>query len=198
MAKLISLLFHPFSFFLLGVLIFFNSSTFINFSYSNELKVMVYLVILVNTMIIPVAFAWYLLSKGHIQTIMMENVEDRKLMYFFTLLLYLITLFILSGFSVPGHIYKFGLAATITTGVLFILTFAKVKLSAHMAALGGLTGALIMLSLILNTDFLNLICVVFLLSGIVATSRLRLNAHKEFEIYWGFLLGFLSQVLIFS
>lgn len=159
---------------------------------------MVYLVLVVNTMLVPVLFAWYLTSKGYVSSIMMDDVNDRKLMYFFTFLLYLITLFVLSGFSVPSAIYKYAFGGTLTIGILFILALFRKKVSAHLSALGGLAGAMIMLSIRLHTDFLALICVVFILSGIVAMSRLTLKAHSEKEVYVGFIIGLLSQILIFS
>ena len=159
---------------------------------------MVYLVLLVNTMIVPVLFAWFLFSKGYVTSILMDDVNDRKLIYFFTFLLYLITLFVLSGFNVPSAIYKYAFGATLTVGILFVFALIKKKLSAHLSALGGLAGAMAMLSIKLHTDFMALVCVVILLAGIVAMARIHLKAHSESEVYWGFLTGFVAQVLIFT
>jgi hypothetical protein len=198
MSRIITLLFHPFSFLFLGVLILFNTNTYINFSYPDSLKLMVYLVLFVNTMILPVVFAWYLASKGHITSIAMDDISDRKLIYFFSFILYLATLFVLSGFNVPGVIYKYAFGATLTVGCMFVFALARKKLSAHLSALGGLCGALIMISIKIHTDFLALICVLVLLSGIVGMARIQLNAHKENEIYWGFLIGFFAQIFVFN
>ena len=159
---------------------------------------MVYLVLFVNTMVIPVAFAWYMSSKGLISSIEMDDIADRKLMYFFTFLLYLVTLFVLSGFNVPSYVYKYAFGATLTVGVLFVFALVRKKLSAHLSAIGGMAGALVMISIKLHTDFLTLICVMILLGGLVGMSRLKLKAHREHEIYWGFLIGFFSQIFIFN
>ena len=67
-----------------------------------------------------------------------------------------------------------------------------------MAAIGGLIGVLVMKSNELNTDFLSLIFVLLILGGIVGMSRMMVKAHKENELYWGFLIGMCSQFLIFS
>ena len=156
------------------------------------------MVLFVNTMVLPVVFAWYLLSKGHIKSIAMAEISDRKLMYFSTFILYLMTLFVLRGFEVPPYVYKYAFGATLTVGILFVFALVSKKLSAHLAGLGGLAGAIVMISIKSQTDFLAFICVLILFAGIVGMSRLILNAHKENEIYFGFLLGFFSQVLIFS
>ena len=83
-------------------------------------------------------------------------------------------------------------------GSLFVFALVRKKLSAHLTGIGGLVGTLVMLSIKLHTDFLALICVLIVLSGIIGMSRIKLEAHNENEVYLGFLLGFFSQVFIFS
>ncbi|HAW52144.1 MAG TPA: hypothetical protein DCX54_07435 [Flavobacteriales bacterium] len=198
MFKLISFLFHPFSFLLLGTFILFNTHTYINFSYSNELKLLVYAVIFLNTMLLPVLISWYWSKKGRISSILMEQIADRKKIYLITFGFYLATLFVLSSFGVPVVIYKYALGAGLTVGALFILAMLNKKLSAHLSAIGGLCGALVMLSFRLQTDLLTLIAVFVILAGIIATARIQVKAHNESEVYLGFLLGFFTQVFIFS
>jgi len=198
MFKLISFLFHPFSFLLLGTFILFNTHTYINFSYSDELKLLVYAVIFLNTMLLPVLISWYWSKKGRISSILMEQIADRKKIYLITFGFYLATLFVLSSFGVPVVIYKYALGAGLTVGALFILALLNKKISAHLSAIGGLCGALVMLSFRLQTDMLTLIAVFVLLAGIIATARIQVKAHNEIEVYLGFLLGFFTQVFIFS
>lgn len=198
MYKLISLFLHPFSFLLVGILILFNTNTFLNFSFSTDLKFLVYAIVFINTMVLPVTFAWYLSNRGHIKSILFDDVSDRKIIYFISFIFYLATLFVLSGFDVPGAVYKYAFGATMTVGALFVLALVRKKLSAHLAALGGLVGALSMLSIRLHTDFMILIYALVILSGVVGVARIQVGAHREHEVYWGFLLGFFSQVLIFN
>ena len=198
MFKLISFLFHPFSFLLLGTFILFNTSTYINFSYSNELKLLVYAVIFLNTMVLPVIIAWYMSKKGSISSILMDKLTDRKKIYLITFGFYVTTLFVLSNFGIPAVIYKYIFGASLTVAVLFVLAMLGKKLSAHLSAIGGLCGAMVMISLRLQTDLLTLIAVFILLGGLIGMARIQVNAHKEYEVYWGFLLGFFTQVFIFS
>ena len=170
---IISAITHPFSLLLVGVFIVFKTNTYINFSYPDELKLIVYSMIAINTMALPVFFAWYLTAKGHVKSIAMDDITDRKLMYFFTFLLYIITQFILSTLEVPAVVYKFSFGATLTIGMLFVFALFRQKISAHMSGLGGLVGFL-------------------------AMARMKMKAHREREIYIGFLLGFFSQVFLFS
>ena len=148
-------------------------------------------------MVLPVLFAWYLAKNGYVSSILMDNLRDRKIIYIITFVFYLATLFVLSGFEVPSPIYKYAFGSTMTVGVLFVLALVKKKLSAHLAALGGMVGALSMLSIRLHTDFMALIYSLVFLAGIVAIARIEVGAHKENEIYWGFLLGFFAQIFIY-
>jgi len=191
-------MFHPFSFLLLGTLILFNTHTYVNFSYTNDFKTIVYIVIFINTMILPAIIVWYLSKRGIIDSIYLEKTSDRKIVYVINFCFYLVALFLLSSLNAPSVIYKLAFGSTLIIGLLFVFVLMNRKYSAHLAAFGGLTGALVMLSIKLNTDFLALISVVVILGGVVGMSRMMVKAHKENEIYWGFLIGFFAQVLIFS
>jgi hypothetical protein len=159
---------------------------------------LVYGVIFLNTMLLPVIIAWYWSKKGRISSILMEQIADRKKIYLITFGFYLATLFVLSSFGVPTIVYKYTLGAGLTVGALFIFALLNKKLSAHLAAVGGLCGALVMLSFRLQTDLLTLIAVFILLAGVIGSARIQVKAHNESEVYLGFLLGFCTQVFIFS
>ena len=197
MSKLLSFLFHPFYFVLLGIFIFFNTNTYINFGYSRDLKLFIYAVVFLNTMLLPTLIGAYLNNRGQITSIHLDTIRDRKIMYVITFAFYVATLFVLTSFNVPTVVYRFALGASLTVAALFVLALFNKKVSAHMSAIGGICGSLVMLTVRLQTDFLNLIFVFFLLAGIVGAARIEVGAHREREVYLGFLLGFLAQVFIF-
>ena len=128
----------------------------------------------------------------------MDEIADRKKIYVITFGFYLATLFVLSSFGIPVVIYKYIFGASLTVAALFIFALLNKKLSAHLSAIGGICGALVMLSFRLQTDLLTLIAVFIILGGLIGTARIQVKAHKEYEVYWGFLLGFFTQVFIFS
>jgi membrane-associated phospholipid phosphatase len=74
--------------------------------------------------------------------------------------------------------------------ILFVLLFNNFfKISAHLAALGSLFMYLYMFSYRLQMDLLWWILGILLISGVVAVSRLVLNAHTKLQVYSGFFLG---------
>jgi hypothetical protein len=82
---------------------------------------------------------------------------------------------------------------------ILLVTFIniKYKISAHMAGIGGLLGALISLSYLLKFDMTYYYIGIVLVAGILASSRLKLNEHKPSQLYTGFTLGLLVQVGLF-
>jgi len=66
-----------------------------------------------------------------------------------------------------------------------------------MVGIGGLIGSLIVVSYVLQYNSILQISVLIILAGLIATSRLYLEAHKPKQIYSGFFLGLLTQIGVF-
>ena len=71
------------------------------------------------------------------------------------------------------------------------------KISAHMVGIGGLLGIMITISSRLQINLHYLLIALVLIAGLVAFSRLKLNEHNSAQIYCGFLLGLVIQVVLF-
>jgi hypothetical protein len=76
-----------------------------------------------------------------------------------------------------------------------VLIFFKFKTSLHMLGMGSYLMFLIALSIHFEVNIIIAISLFTLLTGIVATARLYLNAHTRAEVLIGFLIGFGSQLL---
>ena len=92
--------------------------------------------------------------------------------------------------------YLFLLGATFLIIIALLITFYW-KISVHMIGIGGMLGALIGISFRINVDFVILIALTVLCSGIVGFARLKLNTHKPLQIYTGFLSGVIIMLLVF-
>jgi membrane-associated phospholipid phosphatase len=66
-----------------------------------------------------------------------------------------------------------------------------------MTAWGGLLGTLTGFSMRFDYNISIIIFSLILLSGIIASSRLKLNAHTPFQVYSGFTLGFGGMISLF-
>jgi len=169
-AKIISIIFHPLIIPVYGLILFFNTNTYLNFAIPSELKQAILLLVGISTFIIPTLITLLLLNKGFIKNLEMETTKERIIPYSF----------------------KFIIGAALSVLLAFIINF-KWKISAHAIGVGGLIGALIFSSIILETNLILFVVFAFLASGLVISARLVLKSHTPIQVYAGFLLGVLCQ-----
>ena len=128
----------------------------------------------------------------------LHTIEDRKFP-----ILFMFVLFILLGNRllvtdiVNLLAYSFyGCALALI--LVYIGFFAKLKISLHALSISGLIGFICVLSFEYKLNLLVLLVILFLLFGLISISRLKLKAHDTIEIYFGFLIGFISQLAVYS
>jgi membrane-associated phospholipid phosphatase len=88
------------------------------------------------------------------------------------------------------------LISSVLTIVILLFITIRWKISAHMTAIGGLTGIFLALSLRLNVNGSLLLCGLLLVAGMVGTSRILLGKHNPIQVYAGFLVGLVVNFLI--
>jgi len=195
-AKILSILFHPLLFPTFGILILFNSGSILEFL-PYQAKKIVFLVVAVITIVLPLTFVPFFIFQKIIKNVQMENNRERLIPFFVTSVLYIFGYYLLVRLGAPTTISNFILVAASTVVILFLLSF-KWKISAHMMALGGLTGALIAVSFNLSVNLEYFIITSVFMSGLIGYSRLKLNSHKPYQIYTGWLTGaFIALVILF-
>ncbi|AMC11628.1 hypothetical protein Lupro_10280 [Lutibacter profundi] len=127
----------------------------------------------------------------------METIEERK---FPTLLFISICIFLgywLFKSSIVNilSLFYFGYGLGLIISYLFL--YLKFKISLHTAAIGGLIGFLICFSYYYKINLIVILSILFIISGLIATSRLRLQVHNPREVYLGYIFGILSQFIVF-
>ncbi len=143
----------------------------------------------------------------------MEDREERIGPLIITGIFYLwLFVNIKSNPSIPDAFVAFTLGATIGVFAAFFMNnFTKVSL--HAIGVGGLLSGILMICSLFSYDsfFLNLgvfgeylvrtdllVILAIVVAGLVGTSRLLLKAHNEQDLYGGFVIGILSQLIAFN
>lgn len=193
-AKVISYSFQPLLMPTIGLLIFFNSNSYINYAIPKELKDAALVLVAMSTFVVPVIITLLLLNRGYITNLEMPTRKERILPYGFTIVFYIFTIYMLKQAPIPPLVFDFMIGAVASVLFAFLINL-KWKISAHMTGIGGLVGALISTSFLLEVDLLSYIILVFFIAGLIATSRLVLNAHTPWQLIAGFLLGIFCQVI---
>ncbi len=162
-----------------------------------------------QTVLIPGAGVMLLKPLGFIQSIEMEDKQERIVPYIILGIFYL-WLFknLMSLGQTPALFNQFVLGATIG---LFLVFFFNIftKISAHAAGMGGLVAAGIFTATewagssgnipffggTVSVSINFLLAAMILLAGLVGVSRLSLGAHTPQDLYRGYLAGIFSQVV---
>ncbi len=186
-------MFHPLFIPLFTVLCFFYIDE--NYLVLME-KVLVILQVTIITVLIPIAFFFLLRTLGKIDTIMASEVSQRR----WPLAMQIVLLFLLLQQSITvdhvPELYFFFVGAILTSTIALICTFLKFKLSLHLAAIGAAVFFIVGLGIHNQYDLTGLVALLFVITGIVASSRLSMEAHSPAELAAGFLAGIAPQMAL--
>ena len=147
-----------------------------------------------STYIIPILLLFILKRFKMITSYHIESIAERKFPVLFMIVLFiLLGKFLLLTQVVNLLAYSF-FACALALLFVYILFFMRIKVSLHTLSIAGLIGFMCIISYNYELNLLIPIIGLFLLFGIIATARLKLEAHVAKEVYLGFFIGFLSQL----
>jgi membrane-associated phospholipid phosphatase len=187
---LISILFHPMFMPVYGLLILFNSGTFVSYI-PYDAKKYIFLIVLICTVLLPASFIPFYLFRKIINNIHMSTNKERIIPLIIHCLFFYLAYVFLNKLHIPAVLISYMLACAITVFLALLVTI-KWKISLHMVGIGGLIGTVIIFSIRLGIDLKTIWMILILFAGLTGYSRLASNSHNPSQIYAGFLLGFLS------
>ena len=187
-ARFLSWLLHPVLMPTYALLLFYSQDVYFVLILPQKLKIALLVMVFINTALLPSLIIWFMARRQLISSIQLENRSEGILPYDFTALAYFTTFFLLRNQDLPP-VYQ----RLILGGAALIIFAAGIslfwKISAHMLALGGMTGAFLVMFL---TGFLTtpgLFLLMVLLSGLGGFARLSLKMHNPAQVYAGFVAG---------
>ncbi|MBX6380550.1 hypothetical protein BXY57_0100 [Thermoflavifilum aggregans] len=151
--------------------------------------------ICVNTLILPLGTLLLLKATGFVQSIQLHSRQERIVPYMAIMIFYWWVYRVFAFDQAFPQVLKPFLLGNFIAIILVFLCNIFFKISAHATAAGSILAVMILLS---RDPYLNPALPVMgavLLSGLVLTSRLILNAHQPLEVYTGYAAGFISQML---
>ena len=186
-ARIVSMLFTPFYLPIVGLTVLFSFSYLNIFPllYKLEVLLMTYLfTILLPTLLIHVYrryHGWSLIELGHR--------ERRIVPYVISILCYFVCVYIMDRVHMPHF-----MGSIIMAGLLVQMVCALInvwwKISTHTAAIGGVGGSLFAFAEYLNFNPVWWLCVIFIVAGLLGTSRMILRQHSLGQVVGGFWVGF--------
>jgi len=151
------------------------------------------IVIFVFTFLLPLFTIIGLKVFGFAEGLHLPQRKQRFVPFLFSILYYTAAYsFLASIQGLPVFLLHMMLSGIVllVTALLFTLWF---QISIHTLCMGSLVGLLCHLALFYEAQVFPVLIASVVLSGLVAFSRLVLNAHKPYQVYSGFLVGLAVQ-----
>ena len=186
-ARLLSVLFTPFWLPIAGLVVLFLFSYLSIFPlyYKVQVLIMVYLV----TILLPTAMirlyrryqGWSLIELG--------QRERRMVPYVISIGCYFACVYMMQRLHMPHFMGNIVVAALFVQMMCAMINLWW-KVSEHTAAIGGMGGALFAFAEYLNFNPVWWMCLIFIVAGMVGTSRMILRQHTLGQVAGGFWIGF--------
>lgn len=188
-ARVMSIVFTPFYLPLVGLIALFT------FSYMAMMpwryKLLVLALVYVFTILLPTVLihvyrryqGWTLIELG--------AKERRMVPYILSILCYFSCYYLMNVLHFPYFMSRILMAALLIQ-VICALINVWWKISTHTAAIGGVAGALMAFAIIFDFNPVWWLCVVFLIAGLLGTSRIILRQHSLLQVCAGFVVGAVS------
>jgi len=189
LAKIISLVFHPVFIPLYGLIILMSAPTFLGYL-PLEIKKILFIVVLVNNVLIPLALLPLYRLRNLISSYTIEDRRERIIPLLTASILHCTTSFIVFNYQIPFFLKSFIFATSVLSIVVSMINFWW-KISIHAVGAGALTATVVVLSMKMYTPLTSYLISVIIVGGLILSSRLKLNSHNPAQVWLGFLIGLL-------
>jgi len=154
------------------------------------------LIVFINTIILPVSLIWMLKRQKIIQSMSLHRREERIYPFFITAVFYFTTWYVFKSIQVLPF-----LSLIFIISMVLVMAAATIsllwKISIHSMSMGAISMAVLYLTLAHYIPSPWPVYTLIFLSGWVAFSRLKLQAHTAAQVYGGYLLGGLLTAFVF-
>ena len=191
-ARVVSLVFTPFYLPIVGLIALFTLSYLRQMPWPFKLQVLI-LVYLFTVLLPTVLIHLYRRYQGW-TLIQLGNKERRMVPYVISILCYFACAYWMDFMHIPHFM------SNIVTAALFIQIVCALinvwwKISTHTAAIGGVAGALFVFAEVFAFNPVWWLCLVFIVAGILGTSRMILRQHTLLQVLAGFLVGIVCAII---
>ena len=186
-SNLISCLFHPLLMVTYGILL---ALTFTYLAiYPPMMKAWLATGAFLSTAIIPGAFILLMIKNGAAVDMELSDRHERAVPYLIFISSILICAFYMYKMMLPFWFVSLLLGACVALIIALVINFFW-KISAHMLGIGGLLGGIMGIAQIHMMNPYWAFIIVFIIAGLLGTSRIFLRKHTPMQVYAGFCLGF--------
>lgn len=192
---LLSYILHPMFIPLISVLLVYNIPFLLPATFTYKSKWLILFIVAVFTVIIPLLSSFILLKIKMIDSLTMSKREHRNIPLLIVSSSYLAMLYFMKLLGTPPAVLYILYTAlfALLIGLLVNLFY---KISLHTLGWGAMASSFAGLMTETGFNMIIIIIGVIAIAGVVGYARLKEKAHSAVQVYSGFLLGFLSILLL--
>ena len=194
-AKVVSVIFYPLLIPLYGLIIIFTAPTVFWYYIPLKAKLLLFVIFLFDNLLVPMLLMPFFRYRNLISSWTLSGKNERTLPLMTVSLWYAITSYILFRLEIPVFFKAYAYSLTMVS--IIVLASARwMKMSAYSAASAVVVAMILSLSIRMSVSLPLYLGLSAILSGVIMSSRLRLNAHNPGEVYSGFIAGFATTCII--
>ena len=192
-AKFISYVFHPLFIPLYITYFIIQIRSYQLAGINDWINLRILLQVFVNCTFLPLASILLLRALNFIDSVFLRTQRDRNIPYIICMIFYFWNWYVFKNNHEIKDLVSVSMAI-FNASVLGFLVNISMKVSMHAISVGVLTTFVALLAFSDSSSFSFYLSIAVLIAGIVCTSRLIVSDHSQKEIYYGFLIGILSQL----
>lgn len=155
--------------------------------------------VILNTLfftgVLPTIPILYLIHKGKISDYFISDRRQRFVPFVITIICYLAWAGFMYLYRLPMFIVHIAINASILIAIITIIT-QRWKISVHLTTMGGFVGAIFGACYHQAINPVAMLSILFVLSGALMMSRIKLKAHTPMQTVAGFLLGLVTTFAV--
>jgi multidrug transporter EmrE-like cation transporter len=192
-AKFISYVFHPLFIPLYITYFIIQIRSYQLAGINDWVNLRILLQVFVNCTFLPLASILLLRALKFIDSVFLKTQRDRIIPYIICMIFYFWNWYVFKNNHEIKDLVSVSMAI-FNASVLGFLANISMKVSMHAISVGVMTTFVALLAFSDSSSFSFYLSIAVLIAGIVCTSRLIVSDHSQKEIYYGFLIGILSQL----
>ena len=192
-AKFISYVFHPLFIPLYITYFIIQIRSYQLAGINDWINLRILLQVFVNCTFLPLASILLLRALNFIDSVFLKTQRDRIIPYIICMIFYFWNWYVFKNNHEIKDLVSVSMAI-FNASILGFLVNISMKVSMHAISVGVMTTFVALLAFSDSSSFSFYLSIAVLIAGIVCTSRLIVSDHSQREIYYGFLIGILSQL----
>lgn len=188
-ARFLSFVFHPVFVPVYMVLLVYASDPYLQYLIPVSRMKPILLLLVVNTIIMPLLTFFYLKRKGVFTSLFLEEKSERKIGVLILFVFHFVTYVLWRKLELPGTFISLFLGILLSLLLVFSIS-NYFKISLHSLAFAGVVGAIIGLYRAHGFIDYSILAIAIMGLGLISSARLILHAHRPIEVNWGALCGF--------